>query len=759
LPLSTVNNKLVAVALAEIDATGFERFGQAFYAALVGRAFVPLGGMHDGGADGYFAPELFGDDEAHHYLQVSKQKTFATKIRGTVARLREAGRIPKSVTYLTSETIPRLDAEEEALSEELGCRIRIRDAKYIETQINESDASVAAFDTYLRPALDHLADPGAAPVSQRVGIYADRTLAIFLRQEVEYRRGKSDLLESVADALILWSLADTDPDKNRLMSRDQILTKIETALPSARKFIRGVLDHRLSCLSVKATAGGRQIRVYKSRQAYCLPYVTREAIKQENIDDEALRLAVTSIFQRRFEDLSTDDEKPLADEVVATCHGVVERLFERQGLQLAQFATDGQDEDELYSNIPELVEVIIDECGYGQEGGAIQRLAVGVLRGTFYDTTPEERTYLQKLSRTYVLLLLLKNEPRIVEYFKTISSRFVLYIGTDFLVRALSEEYLKDENQTTRNLFRVLCSAGSTLILTAKAVEELATHLRAQIFEFENHYMNMENRIDIDAAGYIDRILIRSYFYARLASVSTKKPPRGWRGFIEQFASYEAIRANRGGEELARYLVAKFDMRYESTEEMMRGLGGDDLDGLADEILRVRSEGGYVKENAEILAYNDAAHVLRVYERRQQGSEGSPANPFGFHTWWLTQDAKVRRAAAHVVAGHHGHRFMMRPEFLLNFILFSPSQKEVEESYRTIFPSVLGVQLSSRMNVERFKEIMEQANEIWAVDQARAGAIVTDFLNKLKGDMSKIYDINWNVTSGARQNDGKWRYC
>jgi hypothetical protein len=115
----------------------------------------------------------------------------------------------------------------------------------------------------------------------------------------------------------------------------------------------------------------------------------------------------------------------------------------------------------------------------------------------------------------------------------------------------------------------------------------------------------------------------------------------------------------------------------------------------------------------------------------------------------------VRRAAAQVVAAHHGHRFMMRPEFLLNFILFSPSQKEVENSYRTIFPSILGVQLSNRMNAERFKGIMEQANEIWAVDQARAGAMVTGFLDQLKGDMSKIYDIEWR----ARQNDEKWRYC
>ncbi len=55
---------------------------------------------------------------------------------------------------------------------------------------------------------------------------------------------------------------------------------------------------------------------------------------------------------------------------------------------------------------------------------------------------------------------------------------------------------------------------------------------------------------------------------------------------------------------------------------------------------------------------------------------------------------------------------MMNPDFLLNFILFRPSSSEVESSYRQIFPSVLGVQLSNRVSTTRFKEAMKSANEI-----------------------------------------------
>ncbi len=70
-----VNAKLVAISLAEIDTAGFEKFGQSFYAALAGKSFVPMGGMHDGGAEGFLEPELFEDQSISHFLQVSKQES------------------------------------------------------------------------------------------------------------------------------------------------------------------------------------------------------------------------------------------------------------------------------------------------------------------------------------------------------------------------------------------------------------------------------------------------------------------------------------------------------------------------------------------------------------------------------------------------------------------------------------------------------------------------------------------------------------
>lgn len=289
----------------------------------------------------------------------------------------------------------------------------------------------------------------------------------------------------------------------------------------------------------------------------------------------------------------------------------------------------------------------------------------------------------------------------------------------------------------------MLKAAGAALVLTEKAVEELATHIRAQIFEFEAVYAHIESQLNVEMVEYIDRILIRSYFYARLAPMPGIKAPAGFRSYIENFASYADIKGDRGDEELARYLIAKFGFDYETSEEMREGVDMAEVDALAEVIKTARVDRSRTSDAAEVLAANDALQVFTIYAKRLKNREGSPANPFGFKTWWLTQDGKVRKAAAPVVARHGGRRFMIRPEFLTNFISFAPSEAQVSASYKMIFPSVLGIKLSNRVADHMFRDVVRKANEVWSVDEERAGAMIADLTEKLKGDTMKIYDVEY----------------
>lgn len=740
----TVDHKLVKIALEEVSTSDFEKFCQSFWGAIIGREFVPLGGVHDGGADGCIEPELFEEQSTQNFIQISKQVNVRTKIVDTINRLREFGRELKSITYLTNQEVTNSDRLEYAIYEEYSVKLQIRDRKYIEAHINYSNATIQAFNSYLSPHISHLRNPGNSPIAKNISAHADRTLATFLRQEVERRAGQSELMESVSDSLILWSLSKTDPHKNIFMTRDQVLQKIEKTLPSAKQFIRSTIDTRLGILCSKAN--GRKINFHKKENGYCLPFETRESIFVENEEEAVLKNEVTQVFMSRLRSISQDIGNEEFAATIELCHSVLEKVFEKQGLLVAEFAHGTEDEnrdEEIFQNISEIISNLADDRMI-QNRINVKRNALAVLKKTFYNSHECERVYIRKLSRTYVLLFLLKNEPKIVEYFKSITGKFYLYLGTDFLVKALSEHFLPIQDQTTRNLFALLRDAGSTLAITEKSVIELTQHLKTQILEFQNFYQDNEDAFQEQGIEYIDRILIRTYFYAKHNLTLGNKRPATWRSFIEQFASYDDICKGRADNSLAQYLVEKFGFEYENEIQLSEGLEDDEITALADEILTVReSKGMKLSEARQVLATNDAIQILKIYKRRLLQNEGSPANPFGYRTWLLTHDQGIRKAASEVVKKNAGKKFVMRPEFLLNFIAFTPSKREVAESYASIFPTSLGISLSNRMDSNTLKKVLEQSNELHKMDDARAASIVTGYMEHLKGDMSKAYEISW----------------
>src|SRR5207249_235264 len=56
--VETINPDLVTISLERVEGTPFERFVNAFYPAISGVEYVPLGGLHDGGADAMFAESI-----------------------------------------------------------------------------------------------------------------------------------------------------------------------------------------------------------------------------------------------------------------------------------------------------------------------------------------------------------------------------------------------------------------------------------------------------------------------------------------------------------------------------------------------------------------------------------------------------------------------------------------------------------------------------------------------------------------------------
>lgn len=267
-------------------------------------------------------------------------------------------------------------------------------------------------------------------------------------------------------------------------------------------------------------------------------------------------------------------------------------------------------------------------------------------------------------------------------------------------------------------------------------MEEVSGHLEVSDWEFRNFFMELEPYIDKEVVRHSDMILIRAYFYAKFDPLLGERPA-GWRSFIEQICSYDDLHKPAGRGQIRQYLQEKFGLEFASHEDMAKLVDNDEVKALAENLRTIKKQ--------EVLAINDARQILAVYgKRRTMGEEHRP-NPYGYRTWWLTHETKVTHFTGELVKAR-GSRYIMRPEFILNFISLSPSTEEVRRSYGTIFPTLLGVRLSNRMREEIFHDVMERAKELRKIDDARAKVMMADMSNRLKGDNFKRYEAE--LTSG-----------
>lgn len=501
--MNTVDPRVIEIALSKVGGTDFENFVQGFFAATMGVDYVPMGGFHDGGADGALDDRLFEAKGTQKIMQASVTVDAKAKIRGTIKRLMEFGRTPKSLIYATSQKLTLIDKIQEDLSDELDCRIVIRDGHFFQHQINGTPGALQSYKSYVAKAASYLDHVGAADTVQPILGLPTKTLCVFIGQELDRIRGKTELLEAVTDSLILWALEGTDPKKGKFRSLKEIEQRVIEALPTSKAFLKGVLKYRMEELISKGK-GGRKVNFHRKENGYCLPFETRELIRLENIEDESLKLQVSETFRNRATqyDSNIAENSNIIEQCVKVCHEVVHKSFHAQGLEISLFLEQVEGSDSNLPSIKDILHEVVSNFGLvGKDAALVIKVSLSILRRTFYKSTEVERIYLRKLSRTYILLFMLKNEPKIVDYFRNMTANFNLYVGSDLIVRALSEKLLPTEDQMTKNALALLQSSGSDLILTDKTLDEVWHHIQGTHFEFINNYKTLQNHITLNIAS------------------------------------------------------------------------------------------------------------------------------------------------------------------------------------------------------------------------------------------------------------------
>jgi hypothetical protein len=733
-----IDLRLAEIALGRVGGANFERYFHALLAAIYGTNFIPVGGNNDGGVDA-FMEAIYESGSPTRFFQASIQSDHRSKIRQTITRIREVGRDPKELTYCTSKQIDRVDQEDDLLSVELGATIRIRDQRWIINNVNYSAQTEAAFESYLSPELSFLKHVGGSSLLDNVRQDDTRALFVFLEQELARRRNQSDVLIATMDSLILWALEGTDPDKNIFLNRDEILSKVEGILPSSKHFMRGSIDHRLEQLCAKNNAVGREVRYHRQQNGYCLPYETRLKVEAENADDELLKKHfLEGLETKAMPYLLADELRPdHARLISSTAHTAIEKAFENQGIELSAFISGNSPKDQQLS-ISDYVDSALADAGLASElREKIKEGALAVLRTALYESTPLEREYFNKLSRTYTLLFTLRTDARVIEYFRSMSTKLILYVGADLLVRALSEHYLRPEDRMTTNLLLILRKSGAKLILNEKSAEEVCANMRVSDHEYNNWFKWSEPNVTTAVVRHCSKILVRSYFYAKISPPHGISAPSGWAKYIDQFLTYDTLHSSRGLEELKDYLCRKFDLTYESEEEMLQGVNIDHLEALKELILEIRPN----KDKGDLLAYNDALQVLRIYAKRKQINDRYSGSIFGYQTWWLTHETHIMSVTGPLIR-HYDARYIMRPEFVLNFIALAPTMEEVRLAYGAVFPSLLSIKLSNRMRDDVFHDVMGKYKRACEYDPARIEVKTRELTNRLKGDNYKEYEVD-----------------
>jgi hypothetical protein len=274
-----LSDTLTKYLVSTLDGFSFERLVQRLLAARDGEQFVSLGGVKDGGADGFIRSVLEEKTKATSFVQMSIQEDATAKVRQTVLRLREFGREVKTLSYWTSRKLD-VDVLEEKLSAELDVIVRIRDWDALMRLLNTNERTKQTFLDTFRREIFELSEARQVSTEQGFDVVSDPSVYVFLQVERSGRSANGGLVAPTVDSLIYWSLRETDPDNGIFLSRAEIKSRITSLLPSAAATLIPNVDERLKYLSTRTSDREQRVRHYKNNDSFCLPHVIRISVAE-----------------------------------------------------------------------------------------------------------------------------------------------------------------------------------------------------------------------------------------------------------------------------------------------------------------------------------------------------------------------------------------------------------------------------------------------------------------------------------------------
>ena len=713
----TVNKEAFKYALSNFGkGEVFEEFAHSFLSQVLADKFIPVGGTKDKGIDGSL--RLYQKNTTPTFIyQISTELDYIGKINDSIEKLKKNGITIDQLVYVTSRKINDKSKIEDDFLVKNKIPLRILDVEWVASNVINDERLVLLYETFIESNLHEFQKPDKQYV---VGNFiTDPRLYVFLRQQFDSSTSSLEIEKKLADTLILYGLEGTASETKTFRSKDEIKAKIAQFVKFNPQSLYETIDESLHVLSEKP----RQINHHKKEDVYCLPYQTRLILMERDIEE----LEIFESFQKQtVEQLNkylTDKEikaTKLLELVEETIHGI----YHKQGIEFSSFVIEGKSTDIIESALPDIVSEVVDNSHIVQKNkNEVKKALLMTIRSITYNGSKEQKEYLRRLSQTYTMMFMLKWDPHLAASFQKIASQLKIYVDTSIIIPALSEAFLDHNKRRYWNLLEGAHKAGVKLSINSIILDELVNHFRMIKNKYKTQYKNVEDIYleDETSTFYVDEIMIRAYLYSK-----SRNKTDNFNTFLEEFANPNLYNAHR---DILNFLQDEFNIHFEDTTELEKKISEEEIQKLTEELTGPKQS----KEKAS----TDARLMLMIYKQRELNNENESKSAFGYKTWWLSQDIQTYRAIQNVFGEKYNVNCYMRSDFLYNYIALSPKKTEIDNMFKEIFPSMMGINLSYHLPKEVCTHINKSLNEHKNSKPTRIKRAIRNYTEKLMSDSTK----------------------
>jgi hypothetical protein len=713
----TINKEAFRHALSNFgEGLIFEDFAHSFMSRIIGDEFVPVGGTKDKGIDGSLRL-FFRKTKPTFIYQISTELDFVGKIKDSADKLLKNKVSVDQIVYVTCRKVNDKNAIEDSFLEERKFPLKIFDVEWFTSNVVNDERLVLLYEAYIESNIHVFQKPDKQYV---VGNFiSDPRLYVFMRQQFNSTQSSMQIENKLADTLILYGLEGTASETLTLRTSDEIKEMIATLVKFNPKEFSSTIDKRLTVLSTKP----RQIKHHTPQNAYCLPYYTRLLLNERDIEE-------TKIFEEFQSQTVKQLKKYLKDEDVKATKALeliestIHQIYHKQGIEFSSFVIEGKSKDIIEVALPDIVGSVIDNSHVTMKNKTkVKKALLMTIRNMTYDGTTSQREYLRRMSQTYSMMFLLRWDPQLAASFQKIASQLKIFVGTSILIPALSEVFLEPKRRRYWNLLDGAHQAGVKLTINQTILNELVNHFGMIRYKYKTLFKPVEDVYLQDEMSilYVDEIMIRAYLYSK-----SRGKVESFNEFIEEFAHPSLNDAHR---DLRNFLEEEFSIIYEDTSETEKLLDIEEVKALTEEL--TVSKGS--KEKAE----TDAKLMLLVYKHREINDESESKTVFGYKTWWLSHDINTYKAIQTVFNDKYNVNCYMRADFLYNYIALAPKKNEIDNMFKEVFPSMMGINLSYHMPKDICSHINKSIVEHKERSPARIKRAIRNYTEKLMSSDTK----------------------